>query len=92
MSLFKNIFKKKEEPGTGPNYNGLVKFSRPIDERIAILEMLLWKVHIENIPSDVFDRLVKNGFLEKSHSGGWTWTSVTAELERKFNEEFNYDN
>jgi hypothetical protein len=65
-------------------------FERKIDERIAVLEMLLCKHHIENIPKDVFKRLVDNDFMEKTYSGGYTWSELSEEISKEFNLKFNY--
>ena len=72
------------------NVRRMLNFERLIDERIAILEMLLWKHHIKGIPKDVFNRLVENGFLEKSSSGGYIWTELSKEIAKEFNSKFNY--
>ena len=83
------IKRKKVNDGKGLQTLG---FIRPIDERIAILEMLLWKYHIKEIPGDVWGRLKENGFVRENNdgSGTWTWTQKTSELGEKFNEIFNY--
>lgn len=89
----RNIFKikKKKAIGTGPNVeNEIASFPRPMDERIAILEMLLWKYHIEGIPPDVYERFKKYKFVEKHSTGTYGWTPITDELGKKFNKEFNY--
>lgn len=58
-------------------------------ERMAVLEMLLWKYNIQGIPQPVFKRLVDNGFMVKKY-GGFVWTEVTDEIGKVFNETFNY--
>jgi hypothetical protein len=68
----------------------MLNFERPIDERIAILEMLLWKYHTQGIPNDVCERLIKNGFMEDSGKGTLRWTELSNEIGQEFNSKFNY--
>ena len=72
-----------------PVFNHTFVFERTIDERIAILEMLLWKNHISGIPVDVFERLIKYGFMIKD-KGGHMWSDLAIEINNYFNECFNY--
>lgn len=90
MKLLKWLFGSRKPALNKPVVRRMLNFERPIDERIAILEMLLWKYHIENIPNDVFDRLVKNGFLEKTSNGTFLWTELSNEIGQEFNSKFNY--
>jgi len=83
------VFKKKVKPKQNTN---LTKFTdKPVEERISILEMLLWKNHVKGIPKDVASRLVNNHFLENSSSGGLIWSAEAHELDKRFNKEFNYE-
>lgn len=72
------------------NFKSKLNFERPIDERIAILEMLLWKYHNENIPNDVFYRLVDNGFMEETTEGTFRWSESSNEIGKYFNDKFKY--
>ena len=90
MKLLKWLFGSRKPALNKPVVRRMLNFERPIDERIAILEMLLWKYHIENIPNDVFDRLVKNGFMEKTPKGTFHWTELSNEIGQEFNSKFNY--
>ena len=84
--MFKRIIVKPKQ-----NTN-LTKFTdNPKEERSVILEMLHWKNHSEGIPTDVANRLVANHFLEPSSYGGLTWSSEAHELDKRFNNEFNYE-
>lgn len=90
MKILKWLFGSRKPALNKPVVRRMLNFERPIDERIAILEMLLWKYHVENIPNDVFDRLVKNGFMEKTSNGTFRWTELSNEIGQEFNSKFNY--
>lgn len=90
MNLLKILFGSRKPALNKPVVRRMLNFERPIDERIAILEMLLWKYHIENIPNDVFERLVKNGFMEKTSEGTFRWTELSNYIGHEFNSKFNY--
>jgi len=61
-----------------------------IEDRISVLEMLLWKNHIEGIPTEIGDRLVENGWLKHiAHS--YEWSNKAIELSLKFNKCFEYE-
>lgn len=57
-------------------------------DKIDILEMLLWQNHIEGIPTDVYHRLKEKGFLVPSSTGGLTWSQRALNLNSKFNKNF----
>lgn len=59
-----------------------------IQDKIDILEMLLWQNHIEGIPKDVYHRLKDKGFLVPSSTGGLTWSQRALDLDAKFNKNF----
>ena len=68
------------------------KTDRPSDikKRINILEMLLWKNHIDGIPKDVFERLKENYFLIKV-GDGYSWSEQAIILSKKFDKTFLND-
>ena len=90
MNLLRKLFGISKPALNQPFVSHMLNFERPIDERIAILEMLLWKYHTQNIPNDVFDRLVENGFMKKTTEGLFRWTELSNEIGREFNLKFNY--
>ena len=61
-----------------------------IQERISVLEMLMWKNHTECIPMEIGNRLIYNGWLRGSNSG-YEWSNKAIELSLKFNKCFGYE-
>lgn len=90
MNLIKRFFGSRKPSLSKPTVRRVLNFERQIDERIAVLEMLLWKYHIGDIPNDVFNRLVKNGFMEKTAEGAFCWSELSNEIGQEFNLKFNY--
>lgn len=88
--LFKWLFGRSKSALNKPVVRYIPNFERQIDERIAILEMLLWKYHTKGIPKDVADRLIENGFMEETSKGTFRWTELSNEIGREFNTKFNY--
>ena len=82
------MFKRKKKPISSIKLN-LKQFDTPNKERIAVLEMLLWKYHIQGIPKPIFKRMVDNCFMVKKDDG-FVWSDVTEEIGEVFNEIFNY--
>jgi len=68
-----------------------LEFDITTDERVAVLEMLLWKYHTEAIPVDVVNRLVLNKFMVKCGSDSYRWTKLSDDIGSKFNKKFNYN-
>jgi len=90
MNLLQKLFESIKPALNKPVGRRMLNFERTIDERIAILEMLLWKYHTQEIPNDVFNRLVENGFMEKTRKGTFHWTDLSNEIGEEFNSKFNY--
>jgi hypothetical protein len=91
--VFKHYKYKPSQP-TPPqkDVRRIFNFERQADERIAILEMLLWKYNTKTIPDDVFERLKENGFLEKiKYNDSVAWTDLSKEISDAFNSKFNYN-
>jgi preprotein translocase subunit SecA len=61
-------------------------------KRINILEMLLWKYHTKEIPNDVYQRLIKNGYLIKNPRDNTSgWSKETDDLGKQFNDAFDFE-
>ena len=90
MKLLKWLFGSRKPALNKPVVRRMLNFERQIDERIAVLEMLLWKYHTKCIPKDVADRLIENGFMEETTKGTFRWTELSNEIDQEFNSKFNY--
>jgi hypothetical protein len=90
MKLLKWLFGNRKPALNKPVVRRMLNFERQIDERIAILEMLLWKYHTKGIPKDVADRLIENGFMEETPKGTFRWTELSNDIGQEFNSKFNY--
>ena len=90
IKFIQNLIKSSNQQCNINDVRRMLNFKRQTDERIAILEMLLWKYHTEGIPNDVCKRLIQNRFMKETSKGTFCWTELSDEIGREFNSKFNY--